>query len=262
VSIFLYTPYKSMIHRLDPRAKIFCLILFFALGLVFNNPLYLLPILILTLMIAWLGNSLKNLWNLRYIFLILIAFSTILWPFFIRGPTELFSFWRIHFTLESILYGFAMGIRTAIFLITGVTFLSTTRIEEFTTALIKLKIPYPVAFSISTAFRLLPAFVGAGSTIIQAQTSRGLNLESGNIVVRMKKFIPLLVPILIYAIRSINLQAMALESKCFNLTKDRTFYFKLKMKNSDYVIIFILFCVCLITLYLRISGYGVVLPRL
>jgi energy-coupling factor transporter transmembrane protein EcfT len=78
----------------------------------------------------------------------------------------------------------------------------------------------------------------------------------------MKKFIPLLVPILIYAIRSINLQAMALESKCFNLTKDRTFYFKLEMKNSDYAIIFILFCVCIITLYLRISGYGAVLPRL
>lgn len=258
----MYTLTKSLIHRLDPRAKIFCLILFFALGLVFNHPLYLLPILILTLMIAWLGNSLKNLWNLRFIFLILIAFSTLLWPFFIRGPTELFSFWGIHFTLESILYGFAMGIRTAIFLIAGVTFLSTTRIEEFTTALIKLKLPYPFAFSISTAFRLLPAFVGAGSTIIQAQTSRGLDLESGNIIVRMKKFIPLLVPILIYAIRSINLQAMALESKCFSLTKDRTFYFQLKFKKKDYAIIFLLFIVCIITLYLRILGYGAVLPRL
>ncbi len=262
MSIFLYSLKKSFIHKLDPRSKIFCLVLFFALGLVFNHPLYLLPILILTLIVAWIGNSLKNLWNLRYIFLILIAFSTLLWPFFTKGPTELFSFWIIDFTLESILYGFAMGIRTAIFLITGVTFLSTTRIEEFTTALIKLKIPYPLAFSISTAFRLLPAFAGAGSTIIQAQTSRGLDLESGNIIVRMKKFIPLLVPILIYAIRSINLQAMALESKCFNLTKDRTFYFKLKMKNSDYAIIFILFFVCIITLYLRISGYGAVLPRL
>jgi len=155
-----------------------------------------------------------------------------------------------------------MGIRTAIFLITGVTFLSTTRIEEFTTALIKLKVPYPLAFSISTAFRLLPAFVGAGSTIIQAQTSRGLDVESGSIIVRMKKFIPLLVPILIYAIRNINLQAMALESKCFNLTKDRTFYFQLKLKNKDFVIIFLLFILCIITLYLRILGYGAVLPRL
>jgi len=44
-----------------------------------------------------------------------------------------------------------------------------------------LSFTYPVAFALSTALRLVPTFVGAGATIIQAQRSRGLDLDKGNI---------------------------------------------------------------------------------
>jgi len=50
--------------------------------------------------------------------------------------------------------------------------------------------PYPIAFALSTALRLVPTFAGAGATIIQAQVSRGLDLESGNIFSRMVSLFP------------------------------------------------------------------------
>lgn len=261
-SIFLYTKISTLVHSLDPRTKILAMLFLFGLALTFNHPLYLGVVILAILTVAWWSASLANVWKLRYMLLILMAFSTVLWPFFATGTTEILRWWRIRVYLESLLYGAGMGLRIAIFLVVGIIFLSTTRIEEFTTALIKLKVPYPIAFATSTAFRLLPTFVGDGATIIQAQTARGLDLESGSVLARMRKFIPLLVPILIYALRRINLQAMALESKNFGGKGKRTFYLELSFQFRDYAVLFLLILVCGVALYLRLSGYGTILPRL
>ena len=75
----------------------------------------------------------------------------------------------------------AMGLRLATFVAMGFIFLTTTRNEELTNGLIRMGLPYPVAFALSTALRLVPTFAGAGATIVQAQISRGLDLESGSI---------------------------------------------------------------------------------
>ena len=76
--------------------------------------------------------------------------------------------------------------------------------------------PYPAAFALSTALRLVPTFVGAGATIIQAQRSRGLDLDRGDLFRRVGHFIPQAVPLLIYALRYTNFLAMALECRGFD----------------------------------------------
>ena len=94
-------------------------------------------------------------------------------------------------------------------------FLSTTRNEEIATGLARLGIPYRFAFAVSTALRLVPTIAATGSTISQAQRSRGLDLESGNVIERIRKYMPLLIPVFVSTIRSTNVFSMALESKGF-----------------------------------------------
>ncbi|RME38910.1 MAG: energy-coupling factor transporter transmembrane protein EcfT, partial [Thermoflexia bacterium] len=113
-----------------------------------------------------------------------------------------------------------------------------------------------------TALRLVPTFAGAGATIVQAQISRGLDLESGNILQRAGKFIPLGVPLFIYAVRHTNMLAMALESKAFNPGAPRTWYLQLRMRRADYLALAVLTAIFLAALSLRLQGYGEVLPRL
>ncbi len=122
----------------------------------------------------------------------------------------------------------------------GIFFLSTTSIEEISLGLIKLGIPYSVSFVLSTALRLVPTFIGTGATVIEAQRSRGLDLDSGNVWQKAKKHIPLLVPIFLLAIRNTDQLAVALESRGFGSREKRTYYLKIGFKNSDYVFIFIL----------------------
>jgi energy-coupling factor transport system permease protein len=154
-----------------------------------------------------------------------------------------------------------MGLRLATFVGIGLVFLSTTRNEEMTNGLIQMGIPYPVAFALSTALRLVPTFVGAGATIIQAQVSRGLDLESGNIFKRLGKFIPQAVPLFIYAIHQTNTLAMALESRGFDPGSKRTFYYEPKMKKEDWVVLGIFFLSFAILLYLRLGlSLGIIIP--
>jgi energy-coupling factor transport system permease protein len=106
--------------------------------------------------------------------------------------------------------------------------------------------------------RLVPTFVGAGATIIQAQVSRGLDLESGSIFKRMGKFIPQAVPLFIYAIHHTNTLAMALESKGFDPKAKRTFYYEPQMKKMDYWVLGILGLLLILLLYTRMAlGLGV-----
>ena len=190
-----------------------------------------------------------------------MAFSTVVWPFFVTGKTPLWSWGIFHVSRESLLYGMAMGIRLATFVGTGLIFLSTTRNEELANGLIRMGVPYPVAFAFSTALRLVPTFAGAGVTIIQAQISRGLDLESGSLFRRLSKFLPQAVPLLIYAIRHTNLLAMALESKGFSPRAPRTLYYEPRMRRLDYGVLALLIIVLSTLLYLRLAlGLGVVFP--
>lgn len=260
MNLYLYLDKKTWLHRLDPRTKIIGVVLLSCLCLCFNHPLYMAAVSSGVVLTAFSSRSLRNLCLLRFIFLFLFLFSSLMWPFFAKGPTPLWSWGFIQISKESSLYGLAMGLRLSTFVAIGLTFLSTTRNEELTNGLIRSRIPYPVAFALSTALRLVPTFAGAGATIIQAQISRGLDLESGSILSRFRKFIPQAVPLFIYAIRHTHLLAIALESKGFSPESKRTFYHELRMGRADYLTIALLLLLLGLALYIRIGlGLGVIL---
>jgi energy-coupling factor transport system permease protein len=253
MNLFLYLDRNTWIHRLDPRTKTIGLLIGFGNCLCFNHPLYLGTISLAVLLTALSARALPNFWRLRYILALLVLFSSLLWPFFVKGPTPIWSWGPFALSKESILYGTAMGLRLATFVAMGLIFLSTTRNEELTNGLIRMGLPYPVAFALSTALRLVPTFAGAGATIVQAQVSRGLDLESGSILQRAGKFIPLAVPLFIYAIRHTNLLAMALESKGFSPQAKRTLYYEPHMEWLDYMVLFSLLGFLALLLYLRLG---------
>lgn len=261
MNIFLFLDRGTWVHRLDPRSKIVAVLLLFSLCLAFNHPLYVGAVSLGILALAVSARALVNFWRLRLILVLLFVFSALLWPFFARGTTPLWEWGPLSVTRESLLYGLAMGLRLSSFVMAGLLLLSTTRNEELTHGLIGLGIPYPVAFAFSTALRLIPTLAGAGATIIQAQVSRGLDLQSGSIFRRMGKFIPQAIPLFIYAIRYTNLLAMALESRGFSPGAKRTFYYELRMTPRDYGVIFVLGAILALGLYLRLgAGLGAVIP--
>jgi len=263
MEIYLYLDKNSVLHRLHPITKMLSLILLFVAAMVFNHPLYMLSLAGFVILIGGLSRSLSNLRRIRILLILLLIFCAILWPLFLKeGPNLLWKLGPLSVYRESLLYAVAMGLRLDTMLICGMIFLSCTRIEEFTAGLNKLGMPFSVSFALSLAFRLVPTFAATTSTVIQAQKSRGLDLESGWILSRIKKHVPLLIPIFIYAIRNADLLAMALESKSFGLRKDRTYYQEFQVRHADYITIAFLVILDGLFIYMRLNQMGYVLHRL
>ena len=249
---FLYLDRDTFVHRLDPRTKIFLLFGAFVLAFLFVNPLYGLAVLAVVLVFGHLARSLVNLKRIRFVLVMIAIMTVILWTLFGSGETPLFLFVEG----EALLYGVGIALRIDTTIIAGMIFLSTTRNEEIATGLVKLGIPYRFAFAVSTALRLVPTIAATGSTIGQAQRSRGLDLESGNIIQRVRKNAPLLVPVFVSTIRSTNVFSMALESKGFGASKKRTYYLRLSMTRNDAMVLAILALLLAAAIALRVAGYG------
>lgn len=227
MSLSLYTKDVTLIHRLDPRTKIFMLISSFILMLLFNHPLYIFSIAILISTHLAVSRVWSNIWRFKGLLITLFIFTFIIWLFSSGGSSSL---------------GISMAIRIDALVIAGIIFISTTRIEEMSLGLIRLGLPYSVSFALTTAFRLVPTFIETGAITLQAQRLRGLDLQEGGIKKRLKNYVPLLVPIFINGLRSSHQLSMALESRGFSAHAKagegkRTFYLQIGYKKEDIIII-------------------------
>jgi energy-coupling factor transport system permease protein len=252
MNVYLYLDKDTVIHRLDPRTKAFLLLTAFAISVMFKHPLFVLGMAALIFIHTTVAQAWSNVFRLRTLIFLISIMGIVLWAFYAQGDTPLF--WKIE--LEPVLYGVGNSIKLASMMIAGITFLSTTTNEELSHGLIRLGLPYPVAFAITTALRLVPTFVGTGATIIEAQRSRGLDLEQGHIFERMRKYVPLLVPVFLLAIRGTESLAIALESKGFRAPGERTFLFQVQYQKGDYAFLALIVVVVALAGYLRFSGYG------
>src|SRR4028119_1793075 len=224
----------------------------FVLAFVFLDPLYLAGVVALVLLFGYLAKSLANLRRIWFILVAIAVVSTVLWALFGSGRTPLFLFVE----REALLYGIAVALRIDITVVAGMIFLSVTRNEEIATGLARLGIPYRFAFAVSTALRLVPTVAATGSTIGQAQRSRGLDLDSGSILERVRKNVPLLIPVFVSTIRSTNVFSMALESKGFGASPKRTYFLHLAMGRRDWLVLLMFALLLAAALVLRSAGYG------
>lgn len=252
MDIYLYVAGDSPLHRLDPRPKLFLLLGVLLLAVAADHPAAPGAILAMALAAAHVARAWSALRRVRTLLFIIAGFSMVTWSLLARGTTPLLG----PITVESALYGLGTGLKLAATIASSVVFLATTKNEEITTGLIHLGLPYNVAFAFSMALRLVPTFVGAGATIVQAQRSRGLDVESGGLFHRMRKQLPLLVPVFASAIRATNRMAMALEAKGFGAGPRRTYYLRLRLGPGDWLACTAAALMLLGFLWIRLTGWG------
>ncbi len=250
----IYLDRNTVIHRLDPRTKLFMLLTAFVILLYFQDPLWVVPLSLLVILWGVVAQALVNLRRIRYILIVLTVSSLIMWTLFSGGETPLF--WI--FEVEAVKYSISRTFVMLSLITTGMILLSTTRNEELVIGMIKLGLPYRFGFAISTSLRLVPTIASSTQTIAQAQRSRGLDLDSGNVLERIRKYIPLLIPVFISTIRGTNTFGMALEAKGFGARKERTFYLNPSMGRTDYIVLVGLGVLFAVTTYFKIAGYGMI----
>lgn len=89
---------------------------------------------------------------------------------------------------------------------------------------------------------------------MKAQTARGADFSSGNILERMKNMLPLLVPLFISAFRRADELAVAMEARCYRGGDGRTRMHELAYAGRDYVA-YALIVILLLVLAVMRWGY-------
>jgi energy-coupling factor transport system permease protein len=222
---------SKIIRGLDPRTKLALLFMSFAMVLLPQQPVVValagaLVFLHLTLAGAW--PALKP---VRWLFLPLALFSLGVWSWMAQGPTQLF--WWV--SRESLAFGAANFLKLATMMVAGLVLLATTPVEELFVGLVKLRLPYPGAFAFALALRWVPEIFGTVNRVKEAQEARGLAWEQGSFLERLRRHLPLLVPIFLLTLRRSQTMAWALEARGFQMSPRRTFLLEIRMQRRDWL---------------------------
>ncbi|MEM2897579.1 MAG: energy-coupling factor transporter transmembrane component T [Candidatus Bathyarchaeia archaeon] len=180
-----------------------------------------------------------------------LAKCTKRWLWSLKGGSFLATliFFMNLITTKAIVASLSMSLRFMVLLSSFSIFFMTTSPEDLGLAMEKLHIPYSLSFTFTTAVRLVPTMAIDAQTIIDAQRSRGLELEKGNIFRRLRNYIPILIPIIVCAIRRSIELAEALESRAFSPDKKRGSLITLRMRSIDYLISFLSITFIAISIY-------------
>jgi energy-coupling factor transport system permease protein len=221
--MFLYKEASTPFHLLHPVTKFLLLLLMIVIPFLAKKSWEAAMVLVLySILLCWAGGAgnLRRFWKMLLIF----------WIF-------TFSIWIIIPRLRGWPWTFenAMLLATRVdsFVVAGLLFVTITRIEEFTFALTRMGIPYKVAFALSLGFRLVPLFYQNLQTIVSAQKSRGVDLESGGLSGKARKYGPILAVLISYSLRNADLMAMSLEAKGFGYSDKRTSYLQPALSWRD-----------------------------
>lgn len=232
VDVYLYVDRETWIHRLDPRPKFLAVIGIILLAVGGDHPALPAALQLLGLVAIHVAGAWGSLARVRVILTAIFTVTVLIWIFFSSGPTHLVG----PIQVESLMFGVATAFKLTASITASVAWLSTTRNEEIALGFVKLGMPHRMAFAFSAALRMVPTFVGAGMTIVQAQKARGLDVDAGGPIRRMRTYLPLVVPVFASALRSASHQAMALEARGFGAQKERTQFLQLSMRPRDWVL--------------------------
>ena len=218
ITLGQYFPGNSVIHRLDPRAKLIGLIAYIvALFLAEWFVTYAILLAVLVAILALSHVKPKALLRGMKPVVFLLIFTGVLNMLYTPGRT-LVSFWIFTITYEGVLHAFFMILRilmliSCTFLLTYTTspLALTDGLEGLLSPLKKIKVPvHELAMMMSIALRFIPTLIEETDKIMSAQRARGADFDSGNLFQKAKALVPLLVPLFISAFRRADELATAM----------------------------------------------------
>ena len=242
ITIGQYYPAESVIHRLDPRVKIVCTLLFLVSLFIQNSVLgYGLATIFLVCVIRISRVPFKFIVKGLKPVVILLLFTVVMNLFLTRGGETLVHFWIFTITESGLRTSVLMAVRL-IYLVIGSSLMTFTTspngltdgLEKLLHPLNRVNVPvHEVAMMMSIALRFIPILLEETDKIMKAQMARGADFESGNIIQRAKAMLPILVPLFVSAFRRANDLAMAMEARCYHGGEGRTKMKPLKYRARD-----------------------------
>ena len=246
IALGKYLPLDSIIHHMDPRAKIGAmLIMMIAIFIPAGYAGYgiIAAAVIGTALLARL--KLSFLWRAMKPMLFMLTFLLIINLLVIRDGDVLFTIFGFSVYTVAIAQTLYIVIRLALMIMITTILTATTKPLELTLGIEDLLKPFQVihvpaheiAMMISIALRFIPTLIEAPQRIMKAQASRGVDMEEGSLMEKVKAILSLIVPLFVSAFQRAEDLAYAMEARGYIPNRMRTRYKQLKMEGRDYVLL-------------------------
>ena len=244
-----YVSHNTFIHRMDPRNKIFCLIVLMV-AVFISYPTYQMTfiiggtlaafifalLLIARVRIIDLFKSLRVLW---FFVLLLMVINALMPP--VGAQNIAFMLGKKAIYWEAILQSLKIILRLVLMVSLTMLLTATTKpldltygLEWYMTPLKIIKFPvHEVAMTISIALRFIPTLLDETDRIMKAQSSRGVDFKHGRISSRLKAIVSLLIPLFISSFQRSEELADSMEARGYDPRAKRTRYRVLRFSLAD-----------------------------
>ena len=251
---------SSPVHDLDPRVKFFFVCVLFVVAVMFVQLLPLLVLFFVPIPFVFVAGVRRE-WIRSLKGASMLAFLIFFFNFFFN---YIYNEYPNIPSASLIEYSVAMTLRFVVLVETFSVFFLTTSPDLLGLALEQSRVPYEFCFAFTTAVRFVPVLAEEAQTIMDAQKSRGLELERGNFLKRVRNYIPILIPLIVSAIRRSLELAEAMESRAWGATEKRTNLYVLKLRRTDYALalisILVLVLAILVWRFVPIPALNTLLP--
>jgi energy-coupling factor transport system permease protein len=259
---------ESPFARLDFRSKLMVMFVATFLAFLWESPALTGALALLTLILclvagirlSYVGRLLRIMLPFYVILLITHGIwnssvgRTVIW-----GAPE--TWWLIGGTLqvtaEGLAYGFMVIFRTLTLMLVIPLVIFTTDLNELIVGLVRIRIPYKIAFAFSATLRFVPLLWADIETITEAQRLRGLALEKMNLLQRLRVYSQIAVPLILGAMTRSQQIDVVLASKAFSGSPDRTYLHESSLRTVDCVVLVLCLGVLIAAVVLRAAtGLG------
>lgn len=233
----------SILHRLDPRTKFICTMLFLIEVFLVRSIMGLLLLGVYLIILIKLSELPRKviLQGVAPIFFLLIA--TLIFQSVTNEGTVIAQLWVFALTYEGVIKAAYMALRLVIIVLGAAMMTYTTTPTQISDAVAKLLMPlgklkipvHELSFLIMVALKFIPILLDETQRIINAQISRGVDFDEKNIVQKGKLLIPLLLPVFLSLFyRSYDL-GQAMDARCYRGGEYRTVMNPLEYSKKDYI---------------------------
>ncbi|MEG0327301.1 MAG: energy-coupling factor transporter transmembrane component T [Erysipelothrix sp.] len=262
IALGQYIPLDSKVHKLDPRIKIVSMILLM-IGIFSVNNFYANGFMFVFLACAILASKLTFKFILKSLkpmgFMLIFLF--ILNIFAIREGRVLLEIWNFKLYSGALYQTFFIVTRLILMVMVTTLLTATTPpleltlgIEDLLNPLRVIKVPaHEIAMMISIALRFIPTLIEDTQRIMNAQASRGVDLDEGSLKEKISGVVSMIIPLFISSYHRAEDLADAMEARGYYPGKERTRYKQLKIKFSDWLILAI--CIAVMVLSISIGRY-------
>ncbi len=252
-----YLPYNSFIHSLDPRTKIWAMIiLLVAIFIPAGFIGYLVVGFFVGLVIIISKVPIKSVMSGFRPMLFMLVFLLIINALVIKTGIALFTIFGFTLYSGALIQTLYIVIRLVLMISVTTILTATTKpldmtlgIEDLLKPFKRFKVPtHEISMMISIALRFIPTILEEAYRIMKAQQSRGIDLEEGKINEKLKAVLALIIPLFLCAFQRAEDLANAMEARGYNPSAKRTRFKNLKYRLSDLVAMVIVVGVFLVNL--------------